>query len=153
MDVTIEVLTFKEGALSRVAHDLKLSVGSVQASADGSYAIDASSLRVVCAMKRGAPDPGALSEGDKRRIEKSIRDDVLHSSRYPEVRFVPSIEGDRVTGELHLHGVQRSIHSEFVNGVASFRLHQPDFGIKPFSALMGALKVKAHVEVRVSRVG
>jgi hypothetical protein len=34
--------------------------------------------------------------------------------------------------------------------VAEIKLHQPDFGIKPFTAALGALKVKPDVVVRVS---
>jgi hypothetical protein len=34
--------------------------------------------------------------------------------------------------------------------VTDLKLHQPDFGIKPFSAALGALKVKPDVIIRVS---
>ena len=34
--------------------------------------------------------------------------------------------------------------------VAELKLHQPDFGIKPYSAALGALKVKPDILVRVS---
>ncbi|MCP4804606.1 MAG: hypothetical protein GY913_35530 [Proteobacteria bacterium] len=153
MDVTIEILTFKEGLLSRVAHDLKLSVvGGVVIEDDGSARIDPRSIRVVHAMNKGAPDLGALSDGDKRKIEKSMRADVLHVGRYPEIRFVPtSADQNRLAGHLHLHGARRAIELVFQDGEARVRLHQPDFGIKPFSAMMGALKVKPGVEVRVTR--
>jgi hypothetical protein len=32
---------------------------------------------------------------------------------------------------------------------AQISIHQPDYGIKPFSAMLGALKVKPKVRVRV----
>ena len=34
--------------------------------------------------------------------------------------------------------------------VTVVRLHQPDFGIKPYSALLGTLKIKPEVTVRCS---
>jgi hypothetical protein len=34
--------------------------------------------------------------------------------------------------------------------VVELKLHQPDFGIKPFSAALGALRVKPDVMIRVS---
>jgi hypothetical protein len=34
--------------------------------------------------------------------------------------------------------------------VAEVKIHQPDFGIKPYTAALGALKVKPDVLVRVS---
>jgi hypothetical protein len=34
--------------------------------------------------------------------------------------------------------------------VSEVRVHQPDFGIKPYSAALGALKVQADVTVKVS---
>ena len=34
--------------------------------------------------------------------------------------------------------------------VVSLELHQPDYGITPFKAMMGTLKVKAEVIVRLS---
>ena len=34
--------------------------------------------------------------------------------------------------------------------VAEVLLHQPDFGVKPYSAMLGTLKIKPDVRVRVS---
>jgi hypothetical protein len=155
MKVTVEVLTYKEGLMSRVAHDLKLVADSVVVDDDFSARIDASSLRVVCVMKKGREAPGTLSAKDLRSIQDSLRSDVLHTRRHPEIRFsAGSVEGDpaaprRVSGTLHLHGAERPIRLDFKGGEARVRLHQPDFGIKPFSAMMGMLKVKPGVEVVV----
>jgi len=37
--------------------------------------------------------------------------------------------------------------------VAEVPIHQPDFGIKPYSAMLGALKVKPDLVVRCSVPG
>ena len=59
-----------------------------------------------------------------------------------------------MTGTLALHGVERQItvqvRPEGDRMVAAVPLHQADFGIRPFSALLGALKVKPDLTVRLS---
>jgi len=158
------VFTYKEGLLSRVAHDLKLRFERFKVTVDDeTRAIDAcfdcNSLRVVSAMKGGEPDGQALSAADKKKIEDAARKDVLKSKRYPRATFVAedvTEDGDGfvIRGELTLVGrtVGVLVHVAREGGrlVASARLNQPDFGIKPFSAMLGALKIQPGVDVRVS---
>jgi YceI-like domain len=158
------VLTYKEGLLSAVAHDLKIRVSRFQIEVDevarrieGQF--DATSLRVVCAMHAGVDAEGALSMEQKREIEGNIVRHVLAAERFPKIRYVSSSvvnEGDvfRVAGELSLHGERRqvdvSVRKERDRYVAAAEIHQPDFGIRPYSALLGTLKVKSHVAVQVA---
>ena len=158
-DAECLVYTFKEGLLSKVAHDLKIRVTQFELSVeDGAVkgTFDPSSLRVVCARKDGRDDPSALSESDKAKIEQHIRKDVLEVKRYGSIVFASTdvaIEGDRaaVKGELTLHGVTRPIVAQVARDGGSWTtevpLHQPDFGIKPFSAMLGTLKVQPDVRV------
>ncbi len=53
MNARITVFTFKQGLLSRVAHDLKIAVDDVELDEQLNATIDPRSLRVVCAMKKG----------------------------------------------------------------------------------------------------
>ena len=83
------VLTFKEGLLSAIAHDLQIRVGTFDLEVDDeTHAItarfDAASLSVVTAMHDGAPKPGALSDADKHKIGQSIASDVLDVSSHGE---------------------------------------------------------------------
>ena len=157
------VLTFKEGMLSAIAHDLKIAVerGSVTVMDDGSIeaTFDPTSLRVVCARKGGKDAPGTLSAGDKKKIEGNIAKDVLHSRKHGEVRFVSKSvaqDGERatITGELTLHGTTQPIAAtatkEGGRWVTEVPIHQPDFGIKPYTAMLGTLKVQPTVKVRLS---
>lgn len=158
------VLTFKEGLLSAVAHDLQIRVGRFDIDVDdATYAItarfDASSLTVVSAMHDGAPRPGTLSDADKHKIEQNIANDVLEVRAHPNIHFrsievVPDGEGYRVRGELTLHGRSKTIDLKLEKKadrlVAEVQLRQPDFGIKPYSAMFGALKIKPDVVVRCS---
>ena len=91
-------------------------------------------------------------------IEQNIVRDVLHADRYPEIRFVSGAaraNGDElaITGTLALHGREREIvvsaRRDGRGWMADARLHQPDFGIRPYSAMLGTLRVQADVSVRV----
>jgi hypothetical protein len=151
------VFTFKEGLLSAVAHDLKLRVGrfEIEEAPDGvSARFDASSLRVVCARKEGADSPGALPGFAPAEIEKHIVDDVLDARRHPEVRFRSTHVSDaEVVGELTLHGRTREVRcvrrDDVGHLVAECRLDQREFGIRPYSAMLGTVKVKPEVVIRV----
>ena len=120
---------------------------------------DSASLRVVTAVRDGAPAHGALSDADKAKIEQNIRGEVLMVRDYPDIRFVSTSitregKATRVAGDLTLHGktvpvtVEARVEGDRV--VVEARLHQPDFGIKPYSAMLGTLKIKPGVLVRCS---
>ncbi|MCA9491877.1 MAG: YceI family protein [Myxococcales bacterium] len=155
------VFAFKEGLLSAVGHDVLLKVGRFRLEGEGDTlkaSFEAGSLQVVDAMKQGRPNPGALSDKDKRTIEGYVRDDILHSRRYPTVTFeATEIERDEdgaeVTGDLTLHGRTRSVTARIDREgdelVTRVRLNQPDYGITPFKAMLGALKIQPGVEVEL----
>lgn len=163
------VYTFKEGLLSAVAHDLALKVTrwSVKTAPrdDGALDIaasfDASSLVVESVMRDGRPAAGVLGAKDLDKIAKTVREEVLVSSRHPSItwRGVGRREGAgeaKVDGELTLCGRTRKVGGRMrLEGgesgawVLEVVLHQPDFGVKPYSAMLGTLKIKADVKVRV----
>jgi polyisoprenoid-binding protein YceI len=162
---SVEVLVFREGLLSAVGHDLVLRATSFEIAVDpeppsASARIDAASLRVASAMRDGRPLPqGALSASDVREIESTLSGTVLRVRRFPEIRFrstaVSGREGGReVRGTLSLAGRDREIafvaRREGDRLVALVRLHQPDFGIAPYRAMLGALRVKPDVVVRAA---
>lgn len=152
------VFTFKEGLLSAVAHDLKLRVTKFGLDVDGDAVkaeFDPGSIKVVNAMKDGQDNPGALPGFALGEIEKNIVTDVLEPKRHPVIRFESTAVTDaQVKGRLTLHGKTCDVvgvrKDEGGKKVAEFRLDQRDFGIKPYSAMLGTLKVKPDVVVRVS---
>lgn len=161
VDATCRVFTFKEGMLSALAHDLEIEVGKLTVEVAEDLAIDArfdaSSLRVLHSMSDGRATT-ALGDGDKKKIEKTIASDVLDVRKYPEIRFVapaptPDGEGYRYRGQLTLHGATKTIDvvskKQGDKQVAEVVLHQPDFGIKPYSAMLGTLKIKPDVRLRI----
>jgi len=157
------VFTFKDGLLSKIAHDLKVRVTrfSVDVTPTSVRAqLDLQSLRVVTAMKDGQENPAALSDSDKTKIADQIVKDVLHSTEHPSAVFSSrsvtrrNDGGYSIDGDLTLHGVSKALHAETQleagRQVASIELHQPDYGITPYKAMMGTLKVKPDVIVRLS---
>jgi polyisoprenoid-binding protein YceI len=159
------VFTFKEGLLSPIAHDLRLIVGNFSIEVDDathalSASFDTGSLRVDTPMKDGVENPSALSDADKQKIAAQIRDDVLHSAKYPNATFRSSSViaradgGYDLDGELTLHGVTRPLQAQtrLVAGrqCLELTLHQPDFGITPYRAMLGTLKIRADVTVRIT---
>jgi len=158
------VFSFKDGLLARLAHDLKLQVERFSIEVDDSTheikgSFDPSSIQAVCAQVDGRDDTSTLSAGDQKKIYDNVTKDVLRVRKHPEIRFdstqvVKRGEGFAVEGTLQIHGQSRSIQTSIRADGDRWRteitIHQPDFGIKPFTAALGALKVKPDVIVRLS---
>lgn len=156
------VFTEKAGLLSAVAHDLKLRVErfEVRVEADGVQgSFDAGSLRVVCARSDRRDLPDALSARDRAEIESNIAAKVLDARRHPAILFqsrsLAEQEGGwRAEGTLSIRGRARPLvvvaRREGDRAVSESVLHQPDFGIQPYSALLGTLRIKPDVTVRLS---
>ena len=156
----VAVYTFKEGFLSRVAHDLKLLAESFTLDVDDTTAeltLDANSLKVFCVMQEGKEAPPHLSASQHTDIEKNLAKDVLHADRFPTINFRSTQLGPKeIKGSLTLCGKTREVRGDRWErewGVeAKFTIAQPDFGIVPYSAMLGAIRVKPEVVV-VVRLG
>lgn len=158
------MLAYKEGLLSAIAHDLLLRVGRFELDVEPDASavrgrFQSGSLQVVDALVDEAPRAGVLSDADKRRIESNIANDVLETRQHQEIRFesthvAPEGDGFHVRGELTLHGCTQGIafmvNREKRRLVATVQLHQPDWSIRPFRAMLGTLRIKPEVTVRVS---
>jgi len=101
-----------------------------------------------------------VSDNDRETIEKSMRDQVLETSKYPEITFnstkIEVIKNSdtqfqgNIWGDLTLHGVT---HNVFIKGQLTFdqkslrargefNLKMSDYGIKPPSVAGGTITVK-----------
>jgi polyisoprenoid-binding protein YceI len=156
------VRTFRAGLAARLAHDLVLVVRrfSVELSElEVTATFEADSLRVAGAWRDGRELPGALSAADRQEIEARVcGPDVLDAARWPQIRFRGTARAEgagwRLAGSLALHGQERPIELSVTGTaeggqIARATLDQRDFGIRPYSALMGALRVKPEVQVEV----
>jgi len=154
-NATLSVQTRRGGAAAKAGHDLLLEVtawnGTLTIGADGAptaaeLTADATSLRV----QRGTGGMKALDDEDKANIHQTIDDEVLERG---DLAFrSTAVDGDRVEGELTLAGRTRPLTLELsvagdgsVSGSATVK--QSDWGMKPYSALFGTLKVLDEVEV------
>ena len=156
-DGKVLVNVYKDGVAAKMGHDLTLEATSWSGTADINpddpsssslqVTIPISSLEVI----EGKGGAKALSEGDKRDIKKNI----AKSLGSGEISFQSdSVSGSSVKGNLTIGGKSGPVtlnlnvdDSGHATATTSFK--QTDFGIKPFSAMMGALKVKDSVDVSV----
>ena len=151
------VFTFKEGLLSAMAHDLKLAVGHFSIELDGqalAATFDPRSLKVVTTRKDGKDSPGLLPTMLYAEIEKNARDDVLQVKKFPVIRLAAVLGQDEVLGQLTLCGQTKEVRCKRSETATHQRAEAwvdvRDFGVKPYSAMLGTLKVQARVQVVVS---
>lgn len=99
----------------------------------------------------------ALGDEDKENIHKTIDQEVLKRQNvtFRSTAFEPAGEGVyRVEGDLTLAGMTRPVGFDLTVGddgavSATAVVTQTRWGMKPFSALFGTLKVLDDVEVRL----
>jgi len=158
-----QVFTYKEGLLSAFAYDLRINVTAFIIELGGeehfiNARFDAQSLRVDCAMVGGLERPDLLSAKDKEEIDRSIIREVLETDKYKEIFLISSAVTKEssdylIKGFLTLHGDTRDISFKVRTmghyHTADVWLLLTDFGIKPFSALFGAIRVKPDILIRV----
>ena len=154
-NATLAVRTRRGGAAAKAGHDLLLHVtvweGTLTIGADGTptaaeLAADATSLRV----QQGTGGMKALDEDDKANIHQTIDDEVL---KRRDIAFSSTtVDGGWADGELTLGDRKRPLTvalevAEDGTVSASATVKQSDWGMKPYSALFGTLKVLDEVEI------
>jgi polyisoprenoid-binding protein YceI len=155
------IRTSRTGGAAKAGHDLVIEVRSWQATVDaGSEAgdtqlqlnADSRSLHVL--EGKGGIKP--LGSKDMDSIRQTIDDDVLKGCviAFHSTSVSPGAGGGlQVAGELELFGKRGPISFDLqtADGKLSGRaiVKQTEFGIKPYSALFGALKVADEVTVEV----
>ena len=105
------------------------------------------------------------STGERQAIESALREDVLETTKYPDIAFKSKTvtferRGDgtydlRITGELRLHGVKRQVTipariallTDKVRAIGVFELRQSDFNITPFSFVSGTVAIKDRLTI------
>ena len=155
--------TGRGGAAAKAGHDLLLHVTAWEATlevGDGSAPTslvldaDAASLRVL----QGTGGMQPLGDEDKASIEETIDDEILKgmaiSFRSTAVETAADGGSLHVQGELTLVGETRPFAFDVIVGESGQLsgkavVKQTDWGMKPYSALFGALKVADEVEVEV----
>jgi polyisoprenoid-binding protein YceI len=166
-DGSLLIRTGREGAAALMGHDLTLVASRWTATVavdveDPSRSrvtatVDAASL-VVLEASGGAV---GLTDSQRAEIESNVRTQVLQSDRYPRIAFrSTSVDRDgrhtSVTGRLTIRRRTRPVtltlrvaRSRAPRIVATTSIVQTAFGIAPYSALLGALRVKDVVELTI----
>ena len=154
---SLTIKTGKEGAAAKMGHDLVLGVNSWEATVEGgdspsiSLTADPGSVEVL----EGSGGAKPLSDKDKADIKKSIGNKVLGSNQITFTSSSVDDNGGTITaqGDLSIAGKSSSVSVPLsASGgklSGSITINQDDFGIKQFSAMMGALKVRKQVEVLI----
>jgi polyisoprenoid-binding protein YceI len=158
---TFSVQAFSEGLLSAFGHDPILAIkdfaGEVQF-VPGSF--ESASVKLTIAADSIVLS-NEVKEKDRLEIEQTMREQVLEISKYPEIVFSSAnisvtrlAEGRyraRVIGDVTLHGAtqkslwitaETTVAADSLRAKGEFSLKQTDFGIKPFSAAGGTIKLK-----------
>jgi hypothetical protein len=149
--------TYREGLAKAVGHDLVIEVGEWSAEAD--VGEDPANTTISGTAQVGSLNPiegvgglKPLSDADKSEIKKNIRK-ILTS---PEISFESSsvkVAGNSATvsGNLTIMGRSELIDIQLTESggkiKASFSVLQTRWGIKPFTAMMGTLRVADRVDV------
>jgi polyisoprenoid-binding protein YceI len=155
-DGTLSVRTGRTGTVAKAGHDLLIHVDRWSATLDldtpkVTLDADATSLHVI----EGTGGMKSLDEDDRANIRQTIDDEIL---KRVEISFrsteVQQSDGRlAVRGELTLVGATRPItfdlalDDDHVSGSAV--VTQTEWGMKPYSALFGALKVADEVRVEI----
>ncbi|WP_182887167.1 YceI family protein [Microbispora sp. H10885] len=156
------VLTGRAGLGAKAGHDLTIEVtrwrGEAVVAPDDpaasriSLEAETASMRV----REGTGGVKPLTDSDRVEIEKNMREKVLRPDRHPTITFRSTrVGGDpgafRVEGDLTIAGVTRPVAVEGVlaGGRARGRatVVQSEWGIRPYSAFFGALRLRDEVEV------
>jgi YceI-like protein len=156
--------TGRTGVGSGVGHDLTIEAldWSVEISVPETGPTDAIAAARIelgpLAVREGTGGPAPLADRERGEIEKNARR-TLGADQHPTATFrstsvVPGDDRTTVSGDLTLHGVTAPIEVD-VREVAPARyrattaVSQSAHGIKPYSAFLGALKVRDDVEVEI----
>lgn len=169
------VQTFKDGVAARLAHDHAIDAREVSGRIEYDPAAPEATTITVTAKTASlrADEPsirealglaGDPSAKDRAAIQEAMRSPgQLDSGGFPEIRFVSSRVARQpdgrllVTGVLTLRGVSREVaipvevqeQGHGFRGRGRMTLRPSQFGIPPYSALLGAIRNKDEVTLHV----
>ena len=156
----VHLFTYKDGVLSRIAHDLRLSVRRFRVVVDGTTVrgeFFPETIQVDGVMRDGVLDARTLAPRDIDKIKSTMASSVLRVSQFARITFEGVVrpqggDGSFVAkGKLTLVGksvdiaVPLTIREGRATGALEFA--PSAWGIKPYSALGGTLKLQDRVGV------
>lgn len=156
-DGRLLVRTGRSGLGRRAGHDLTIEATRWTAAVEAREPLDASSVAVtvdVDGLKvlEGTGGVKPLTDDDRAEIEKNLRK-VLDAGRHPQITFTSTgiVDDREIEGDLAIMGrvkpvrVRAVLDGDRVRGGVT--VTQSRWGIKPYSAFFGALRLADDVEV------
>jgi polyisoprenoid-binding protein YceI len=156
---TLKVKTYREGVAQKIGHDLVMEVAewdaTVDVGPDGEIRsvelnADPRSLQIL----EGHNGVKPLTDKDRRDIRTSIDEKVLRGKpiAFASQAVEPRDGGLTVRGELTMADTTRPAAFDLRVGgdgrvAGTLPVTQSEWGIKPYKAFMGALKVRDTVEI------
>ncbi|MFL6142091.1 MAG: YceI family protein [Labedaea sp.] len=149
--------TSRQGVAAQAGHDLTIEVarwhGELRladepAECSVEVVAETGSLRVL----DGTGGVKPLSDRDKREIAANARR-ILAADRHPEARFVSTkITADSIDGTLTMLGQEHPFRLEITHAgdkhyTAMGGVLQSAYGVKPYTAFFGALKLADRVAI------
>jgi hypothetical protein len=149
----LHIFTFKHGLLSRLAHDLRISVPRFDVELRAGHVrarFDVESARVDGVVVGERVDANKFSRQDTQGIERNMRDFVLHAERFPSVDFEGEVEeatpGWTVRGRLTMMGRTCELAVPVIRDgsdlVVELDLKPSLWGIPPFTTMGGAIGIE-----------
>jgi polyisoprenoid-binding protein YceI len=156
------------GRAARMGHRLTIAMKRWQATVGWAGAEPVSAELVVevdsFEVLRGEGGVKGLS-GPEKTLVKSNALRSLNAGGYPEIRFAADTvdktdEGYRLTGNLHIRGKSREhvieLRTEDLGKAwqmsAESSVHQTEYGVKPYSLLMGSVRVADEISMSFTAV-
>jgi polyisoprenoid-binding protein YceI len=167
-DGELLIRTGVKGRAARMGHRLTIVMTRWQATVSwagaepvaAELAVETDSFDVL----RGEGGVKGLS-GPEKTLVRSNALKSLDAGRFPEIRFTVEIidktdDGYRLTGKLHIRGKSRQhvidLRTEDLGDSwrmsAESSIRQSDYGVKPYSLLMGSVQVADDVTVSFAAV-
>lgn len=170
----VHILVYRGGALARFGHNHVLTSKSLSGRVWVNAALEKSGFELSFAVAQlivddpearraaGSDFPADIPQADRDGTRKNmLRAEVLDAENYPDVtlqsvRVAGTPQAPQITVRIKIKDTSRDIpvtatvKTEGARLTASgeFDIQQTDFGIKPFSAGLGALEVQDRLHVR-----
>jgi hypothetical protein len=156
-NATLEVRTGKAGAAAKAGHNLRMEVTRWSATLDLEAPLlelsaDTTSFRVI----EGTGGVLPLGDEEKAAIPQTIDEEVLKGTpiEFRSTRIQANGASAEVEGDLELNHQRHKLRFQLTIGddghiVGTAKFRQSDWGMKPYSALFGTLKVADEVEIAV----
>jgi polyisoprenoid-binding protein YceI len=157
------VKTARTGLGAKAGHDLTIEVtrwhGNVVVNATDpakssvTVEVDVGSFEV----RQGTGGVKPLTDADRAEIKDTLRRKILNTEQHPAITFRSrqvsgTAESFRIDGDLTIVGITQpvSVEGQLTAGRAqgSAVITQTRWGIRPYSAFLGALRLRDEVEVQ-----